>query len=220
MRSSQDAITTPSNPGRADWRRVPSWWRTFAAPRAARRWARELLASDGWVVLDTETTGTRKDAEVVQVAVLHPSGATLLEACARAQLPMPADAAAIHGLTDELLAAALPFDVVYAALSRLVSGKRIVAYNAAFDSRLLAQSAARHGLEPLNASWDCAMLAYASFRAEWVEQRASFKWHRLPGAAHGAAADCRATLELIRQMAAPARRPWWKFWTDTMRLTT
>ena len=195
---------------RVEWR-GPLWWRRLAARRTARRWAVELLRTDGWLLLDTETTGTGPAAEVVQVAVLHPSGATLFEACAHPQSAVPAAAAAIHGLTDDLLRAALPYNAVHRVLALLLAGRRVVAFNAAFDARVLSQTAARYGLEPPDANWDCAMLAYACYMGEWSRERGDFKWQRLPAAAHGAAADCRATLDLIRHMAADDR-PWWRFW--------
>ena len=212
MLASWDALTGRSNPSQTDWRRVPALWRALAARRSGRLWARDLVSTDDWLLLDTETTGTRGNAEVVQVAVVHPSGSTLFEACVRPQEPMPPEAAAIHGLGDELLRGALPFPIIHQALVALLEGKRVVAYNAAFDARLLSQTAKRYGLGPLEVSWDCAMLAYASFNGEWVAERGSFKWPRLPGAAHGAAADCRATLELIRHMARRPDSPWWRFW--------
>ncbi|HET7771076.1 MAG TPA: 3'-5' exonuclease [Chloroflexota bacterium] len=195
---------------RTNWRRVWSWWRPRAARRAAREWALDLVRSGGWVVLDTETTGLGRDGEVVQVAVVHPSGLALFDACVHPTGPVPAAAAAVHGLTDDLLELAAPYAAVHHALAALLTGRRVVCFNAAFDARLLEQTAARHGLPPIDAQWDCAMLAYASYRGEWSDERGDFRWPRLPGAAHGAVPDCRATLDLIRQMAVPT--PWWRFW--------
>jgi DNA polymerase-3 subunit epsilon len=101
-------------------------------------------------------------------------------------------------LTDALLAPALAYDAVHRALAALLSGRRVVCFNAAFDARLLAQSAARDGLVPQYVRLDRAMVAYAWYRGEWSRERRDFTWHRLPGAAHGAAAGCRATLDLIQ----------------------
>jgi len=193
------------------WRRLPWLWRGVAR-RAARRWAVDLSSSDDWMLLDTETTGTGAAAEVIQVAVLHPSGTTLFEACARPEGAVPPAAQAIHGLSAALLTPALPFHELHRPLSLLLSGRRVVCFNAAFDARLLRQTAARYGLASPEVRWDCAMLAYASFRGDWSAERGDFRWHRLPGAAHGAAADCRATLDLIRHMASDPPRPWWRFW--------
>lgn len=41
-------------------------------------WARSLLARNDWVTLDTETTGLDKTTEAIQVAILAPDGAELL----------------------------------------------------------------------------------------------------------------------------------------------
>jgi hypothetical protein len=67
-------------------------------------------------------------------------------------------------------------------LAVLLSGRRVACYNAAFDARLLAQTAARYGLAPLDAlevQWDCAMVAYSWFVGEWSRERRDFRWHRL-----------------------------------------
>ena len=195
---------------RTNWRRMWAWWRPHAARRAARAWAADLLRSSGWLVLDTETTGLGRDAELVLVAVVHPSGQALFDACVRPSGPVPAAAAAVHGLTDDLLALAAPYAAIHPALSALLAGRRVVCFNAAFDARLLQQTGARYGLPPIDAQWDCAMLAYAAFKGEWSDERRDFRWPRLPGAAHGAVPDGRATLDVIRTIAAPTAR--WRLW--------
>ncbi|HEU5315527.1 MAG TPA: 3'-5' exonuclease [Chloroflexota bacterium] len=92
-------------------------------------------------MLDTETTGTRSDAEVIQFAVLHPSRTTVLEACVRPQGDVPAEVTAIHGLIEEMLRDAPSYDVVHRTLEPLLTGKRVMCFNAAFDACLLRHTA-------------------------------------------------------------------------------
>src|SRR5579862_3701990 len=67
---------------------------------AASRWAAEVLADPAAVVLDTETTGLGEDY-IVEIAVLDTAGRTLLDTLVNAQVPIPAEASAIHGIEDQ-----------------------------------------------------------------------------------------------------------------------
>lgn len=174
----------------------------------ACRWARSLLERTEWVILDTETTGLDHSAEAVQIAVVAPSGATLIDTLVRPTGLIPPEATAIHGITNAMVALAPPFTEIYPRLQEIVGGKTIVAYNAAFDSRILDQTCRRHRVQPLVARWECAMEQYARFVGQWSARTNSYTWQRLPRPAHArhrrhqAIDDCLATLEIIRTMAA------------------
>ncbi len=170
---------------------------------AAQRWAADLLARQDWVIVDTETTGLDGQAEAVQVAVLACDGSVLCHQLIKPTGPVPPEASAVHRITDDMLADKPTFAEVHGELARLLEGKTVVCYNAAFDSRILAQSARAHGIEPIQASWDCAMLQYAAYVGEWSSWHGSYRYQRLPAGrgAHDALADCRATLGVIKRMA-------------------
>ena len=191
------------------------------ARAAASQWARQLLDRQDWVLLDTETTGLDNQAEVVQIGVLGPDGRTLLDTLVRPAGPIPRDASRIHGITGEMVAGAPAFAAVHAELQARLGGATVVCYNAAFDRRLLDQTARMHRCPPLAARWDCAMEQYARFTGRWSASRGKFLYVPLPrnspgssgssggagsaGSAsgfHRAINDCLATLEVIRQMAA------------------
>lgn len=93
------------------------------------------------VVLDTETTGVdTKRAGIVQVAAVRfEQGRVVDRFCALAKPPhpIPASAAAIHGITDAMVADAPPVTEHGPALARLCAGALPVAYNAGFDRRML-----------------------------------------------------------------------------------
>ncbi len=166
-------------------------------------WARNLLQSTDWVILDTETTGTSDRDEIVQVAILSYDGKALLDTLVRPTQPIPMEATAIHGLTNEDVANAPVFPEVYAKIEELVHGKTIVIYNAQFDVRLIRQSLAKHNLLPTEldlGSVDCAMLMYSAWVGE-LWPYAGYKWQKLESADHTALGDCRATLDLIKKMA-------------------
>lgn len=169
-------------------------------------WAQDLMSrrTDGsWVILDTETTGLDESAELVQIGVLSASGHVLLDALIRPAGPIPPDATAIHGLTNDHMRHALPYSSIHLALAEILALRDVVTYNAAFDDRLLTQTQLLHNLSsPLLArSWQCAMDQYATWIGAWNRRTKTYRYRKLPGAGHSAIADCRATLALIETMA-------------------
>lgn len=181
-----------------------AWSRDRAAAGA---WARALLESDEWVILDTETTGLGHSDEVVQIGVIGAAGETLLETLVRPGQPIPGAASAIHGITDAMVAEAPPYAAVRQRLQAVVAGRRVVSYNAAFDERLILQTAFRNRVPTLVARWECAMRRYAAFVGRWSERHGGYVYPPLPrrgalaGQAHTALADCLATREVIQEMA-------------------
>ncbi|MEI5097904.1 3'-5' exonuclease [Streptomyces sp. PmtG] len=117
-------------------------------------WHRELL-----IGFDLETTGTDpREARIVTGAVVEVRAGQergRREWLADPGVPIPADAVAVHGITDERAAAegrpaAEVADAIAGVLvSSWQSGVPVVAYNAAFDLTLLSAELARHGLPSL-----------------------------------------------------------------------
>ena len=173
---------------------------------------RMLLA--GLLVLDTETTGLSDDAEICEISIIADNGASLINTLIRTEQPITAEATAINGITDEMLAEAPTFPEVYARLRQIIGHRKVVIYNAQFDHRMMEQVCQRHHLPPLldAKQCHCLMLDYADFHGEWDPRRQSFKWPKLTaaceqmgiewdGTAHRAPADTHMTLALMRAMA-------------------
>jgi len=99
-------------------------------------WAREQLALDDWVILDTETTGLY-NAEIVEIAIVSHKGEPLLNTLIKPSIPIPAEVTEIHGITDEIVADAPPFSEVYPRIAEVLENKRILIYNAQFDIKIL-----------------------------------------------------------------------------------
>lgn len=177
-----------------------------ASDRArASAWAREVLAGPT-VVLDTETTGLGSTAEVVQLAVVDLTGRPLLDTLVRPVRPIPAGASRIHGITDDMVAAAPLFGQVAPLLADAVRGKRVIIYNAAYDIGIVDYCWNQYKrLGPVPAEIlgaDCAMLQYAAYAGDWNSYHGDYRWQTLPGACHGAVGDCIATIALLKRMAA------------------
>lgn len=172
-------------------------------------WARDLFRRDDWVLLDTETTGLDGGAEIIDLALLDRDGTVLLDTLLRPQRPIPPVVSRVHGLYDHHVRAAPTFPAIWPQLRALLQGRTLIAYNVAFDARLLRQTAERHGLALAIPQQDCAMRRYAAWRAATrpaagragLSLERACQDHGIPVGGHRAAADCRATLALLRVMA-------------------
>jgi len=118
-------------------------------------WARILA------VFDLETTGVDVDtARIVtaHVGVLDVDGTVVhrRDWLLDPGTPIPAEATAVHGITDEharregLAAAVGVAEIVTALRAVLGDGVPLVAYNASYDLTVLARECARHGIAPLD----------------------------------------------------------------------
>lgn len=181
----------------------------------AVRWAKELVDEDSFVVLDTETTGLNnfvKD-EPVQICVLASDGTVLLDTLLKTEVEIERDAAAKHGITKEILAAAPSFAEVRDKLRAAIGDKRVIVYNADFDKGIL-RNANGDATWEFGDVWECAMEQYAQFWGDWSAFHGSYRWQSLTDAceqqgitgiqspAHSALGDCLRTLALIKKMAA------------------
>ncbi len=186
--------------------RTPRSTRRARDRAAAQAWARGVLASDDWVILDTETTGLDETAEVIQIGILAPDGSVLLDALIRPDGNIPPAATAVHGITEGDVRAAPTYPEIDARLAAVLYGKTIISFNAAFDRRLMRQTAARYRMFPPCKQWDCAMLQYAKYVGDLHHSYGTYRFQRLPPIAgnqvHSALGDCRAVLALIQRMAA------------------
>ena len=174
----------------------------------------EVIQSDDYLVLDTETTGLHNGAEICQIAVIESTGEVLLDTLVKPVNPIPAEATRIHGITNEMVAnaPAFPLDTLY----EMLFGRQVIVYNVDYDVSMLYSSVDAASLFTVDwwgiADWHCAMRPFAEIYGEWNEYRQNYKWQSLSTAckfykipiteAHSALADCISTLAICRAMAA------------------
>lgn len=174
----------------------------------------QLLAREDVVILDCETTGTEAHDEIVELGAINTLGDVLIHEYIMPKCEIGEGAASVHGLTREKLSSldARPYvEAAATAVTKHLKGASlIIAYNAAFDMRLLAQTARKFAFDLPAVPWRCAMLDYAKHVGEWNPQRQSYRWWKLGQAAdmegviidteaeHTALGDCRMTLSLMR----------------------
>lgn len=189
------------NPGSSEW--ITEQCRKALALAAE-------LAAQRFVIFDTETTGFDRSDEIVSIGVIDQHGKVILDTLIKPLQPIPNSER--HGITDAMVERAPTFPQVYPQIARALEGKLVLAYNSAFDWRMLNQDCARHKL-PLIAplATECVMELYATFHGAWNDHYGSFTWQGLTKACitfgipvegeHQAAADSQMTLYVLRELA-------------------
>lgn len=121
----------------------------------------QLLDRDDVFILDTETTGL-KNAEVIEVAVIDTQGKVLLDTLVKPRAAaMNPYAQRVHGISLDMLADAPEWPEVIPALQRILERGTVLAWNAAFDARMLKESNQAWELPHDRYLFVCAMRLYA-----------------------------------------------------------
>jgi DNA polymerase III subunit epsilon len=187
----------------------------FASRAAALRWARSIIERDDVLYVDTETTGVRfEQDDVIDIGIVDGHGRIIMDQLVRPMVAVPADAEAVHGISNRQLQSAPLIADLWSDLKKLLDGKLLVSYNADFDRRMLGYAGSRRKLSPIApAGWDCAMEAYAAWNGETSHYRPGFKWINLGNAAtslgiepplHRAVADALVCLEVVQELSRRA----------------
>lgn len=175
----------------------------------------DIIRSGDYLVLDTETTGLHSGSEICQIAIINAQGETLLDTLVKPVHPIPAEATAIHGITNEMVKDASLFPI-YDVITTLLH-RNVIIYNRDYDVRLLDQSTKLIWSNIPSvyewskiANWYCAMETFARIYGDWNPKFKSFRWQKLQTAcdyykihtlgAHSALADCMATLAVCKAM--------------------
>ncbi|MBW3697887.1 3'-5' exonuclease [Vibrio sp. T187] len=180
------------------------------------------LSTHNAIILDTETTGLDRFAEVVEVSLICAnSGNILFSSLIDPVKPIPCDVSAIHGITSSDVIGHPTFPEIKSTIESLLSEcDSLLIYNSSFDLRLLFQSFSYSGassdaiecfrsfLRAIRPKTYCVMRWYAEFYGE-MNEHDDFKWQSLSNAcsqqninvsdltAHRATADCEMTRRLI-----------------------
>ena len=177
----------------------------------ARDWA-----SREYVALDTETTGLGELARIVEISCIDRTGNILVDSLVNPGGPIPAEATAIHGISDADVAGAPTFPALWPRVLEAVRGAEVIpVYNAAYDQRLIRQSLAGHEAALVQAArlaCCCIMDIYAQFFGAYSYDHGSYTWQKLTeavvqcgleveGTAHRALADVRAARAVLNHMA-------------------
>lgn len=158
--------------------------------------AREILASpDQYIAVDTETTGVDTLAEVIELSAVSLGKEPLLELYFMPSGEISPRAIATHGLTKDILKQkdATTWDTCETSIRQVLNNKIMLAYNAAFDCRMIAQTAEMYGLESPVVESICVMRLYQQFLGAAKPKEL--------GGNHTALGDCLRMIDLLQEMA-------------------
>lgn len=179
------------------------------------------LSLENAVIFDTETTGVKLIDEIIELGIIDAvTGDVILQTLLKPSIPIPAEATAVHGITNEMVANAPTWLDIQVDVIKALYGKRAIAYNSEFDRRMILQTASKYkASEDLmefyrTLEYPCAMKWYAEFYNEWNTYKGSYKWQKLTDAAfqqdvqiddldaHRASCDCEITRRVINAVNA------------------
>ncbi|WP_445382675.1 exonuclease domain-containing protein [Robiginitalea sp. IMCC43444] len=153
---------------------------------------------------DLETTGTNvaKD-RIVEIAILKifPNGNKEGKTWrVNPEIPIPQEASAIHGITDEQVAGEPTFKELSRDINKMIQGCDLAGFNSnRFDIPLLAEELLRAGLDfdmKNTASVDVQTI-FHKMEKRTLEAAYKFYCNKPLEGAHGAAADTQATYEVL-----------------------
>jgi len=181
---------------------------------AANRYTKDLgmiqkLDLTEALVLDTETTGLGNMDQIVEIAIIDMTGNLILQSLLNPTIAMTQRAYEVHRIGPSELDAAPLFPTIWPELIRVLNGKKVIAYNANFDMRMIAQTAHAFDLDLtlLDCDFHCAMRAYAMYRGgrrnyKLTTACAAMSVTGLPEGMqpHRAQADAELTRQLVLKM--------------------
>lgn len=156
---------------------------TSRAKSEAIQQAGEYLAQKP-VYLDTETTGLDPTAEILEISIVDHDGSILLDTLVKPRGKIDPGASRIHGITEEMLADAQEWDLVWPQVDSVLKGRYVGIYNLDFDVRMMQQSHQRHWLQwgQSQINFFCIMKLYAKFFGQWNSRQGNYRWQSLDNA--------------------------------------
>lgn len=158
----------------------------------------QTLIKNGYLVVDTETTGIRKDSEIVEIAVLNHNGGIVFHSLLKPSKPIPKEVIAIHGITNEMVEDAPIFADIAIPLLEVISNQNLVAHNAYFDRKRIDFELSKCGFA-LNAQWNCTMLLSTPKYQKWNKLNEAMTMFGLEsnGVAHRATYDAECCRQIL-----------------------
>ena len=190
--------------------------------------ARVLCGLGNLAVMDTETTGLSKDDEVCELAVVSGAGDVLYHSLIRPTKAIPGEATQVHGIKAMDVLDSPTMRQAGPDILSILDGKFVVAYNGVFDFRLIRQSlervnaprTLRYRSRPwdevdgegavvvdtvdvmrLHAAWHGERKKNGAFMSKKLSHAVEHLGLSFEGQAHGALADAKATLAVLKHLA-------------------
>jgi DNA polymerase III subunit epsilon len=192
----------------------------ISPPSRHRAWpgdpSASLLGGIDFVIVDVETTGwLPEQAMITEIGAVRLSGGQVtaeFSALVNPGCPIPADIAALTGITDELVSTAPPMSEVFPAFLAFADGCVLAAHNAPFDLGFLTAACRSCGLPwPAFPVIDTAVLARLVLSGGDVPDCKLATLARYFAAqtapCHRALADAKATADVLAGLLAMLAEP-------------
>jgi DNA polymerase-3 subunit epsilon len=169
---------------------------------------------EAFIVLDFETTGLEPDegaraTEVAAVLVKNGHVEDRFHSLMNAGMSVPPFIQALTGISDEMVAAAPPSNVVMRRLANFIGNTPLVAHNASFDRKFLDAELSRIGLaasQPMICSMRIARRIYQNAPNHKLKTLVEYADIEVSGVFHRALADAEMTAKLMLWMAWDIRQ--------------
>jgi DNA polymerase III subunit epsilon len=188
----------------------------LSARREAIQKAQELLARKP-IYLDTETTGTGPNDNILEISIIEHDGSVLIDTLIKPVGKIDPGAQRVHGISVDMVANAPRWGDEWAKIEAILEGRILGIYNADFDLRMMQQSHTRNWLQwrqPEGLEIFCIMKLYAQFWGQWNSRRGNYRWQSLDNAgqqcdialpnSHRAKDDTLLTRAILEYMANSA----------------
>ena len=173
-----------------------------------------MCRSSEYLILDTETSGLKRPAEVVELSIISSTGEIMFWELIRPINPYGGIAAQITGITADMLANRPTWLDLRPRIEAILKDRDIVVYNATFDRHMFRCSDESNQLPVFKWSehsrWWCAMKAFAEYRHYWDDYHGNWAWAKLTEVArfcnvevtdaHRAVGDCLMTALVVKHM--------------------
>ena len=157
----------------------------------ALRRAWQLMQMDP-VIIDTETTGIKEDAQIIELSAVDTHGNVIIDTLIKPTVAITPEAQRVHCITDEMLKNAPLMAEAASELRHRLHERELAAYNADFDGRMILQSVA-HEVTRINfpipnifTRIHCVMKIYARYLGNWDAYHNNFRYASLDQALRNA----------------------------------
>lgn len=162
---------------------------------------REILKNkDDYVILDVETTGLDSDDEIIEISIIDIDGNTLLNTYVDTDKEINYSAYEVHGITKDDIKDSPNFQDIIKDIDKAIFNKKVLAYNSAFDVRLLRQSGYKNTINDI-----CLMHEYMWYidSERWVSLSNAMRYENINIIQdHRSLGDCKCCLEIINKIGS------------------
>jgi DNA polymerase-3 subunit epsilon len=153
---------------------IVKYYHRWTSTYAVRKWLCYLESLE-YCVVDTETTGSRRFSQVIEIAILNKQGSVIYTTFLQPTTSIEPLATSIHGLTWQDVKDAPQFSQVYQDIYAHLAGKLVLAYNASFDIHSLFRTARAFQVPFPRLQVGCLLYAYSKLKGERYEESDQYR---------------------------------------------